>query len=871
MMIDKWIGEWIALVFRRRWWVLLSLIVVSAVAAFEAGRVSVDTDNYKLIRRSGQWVEDLERFQDSFPANRGLSYVLIEGATARDVYEAARGLARRMQARPDLFEHVFVPQQSVFLLEHSLYFQTLGELAELTDRTQTLEPVLTGLESESGLDGLVGGLAAMLDAGVGQTPARLSLLRALVSHAEAVKEQGALDFDWRGWVIPVPESARSAVIRFRAVKDYATAQPDKLALEAIDVLVAGLDLPVGTSVRVTGDVALDHDEIRAALESVKLAGTVSLLALAIILTLGVRSLRTIVGTYVALAVGLIWTLAFANLFVGPLNTISIVFVVMFIGLGLDFSIHYCLRAVETFDRRGRDIRRLVESSVGAWRGIMLAAGSTAIGFLAFVPTDYRGLAELGMISAAGMAMAVLSTYVVLPLFFAFFGLPTARARLPVLGSPRLGTPHLGRTPERVIVWMYRHTRTIVMVALAAGLVCLAALPQLRFDFNTLALKDPDSPSMRTLAELRARAVVTNYALALVVPADEDLDQLAIDLQALPSVGSVMTPADVLPTAQSDKRRLMRSARGHLRPGIALEYAPERLDGEGRIEAFERLGGLVSREDPGLSRRLQALWRPLGTTQARAAFLAGWEQSLLAAWPEQLAELLTVLGARPFEFEDLPAELRSRLLSPRGDRLVRILPAAGFAEGEGLWTFVEQVQMVAPHVTGRPVVEHEAARVMLKSLYQALAFALVGLSVLLLLTLRRPLDVGLVLFPIMLAALFTAATMVMLDLPFNMANILVAPLIFGLGLDGSIHILERFRERGSLSELLNSSTPWAVYLSYLTTLVTFGSLALSTHQGMKSIGLLLVIALTFAMLCVIIVFSALLHLIEGEARSRGSAS
>jgi hypothetical protein len=288
----------------------------------------------------------------------------------------------------------------------------------------------------------------------------------------------------------------------------------------------------------------------------------------------------------------------------------------------------------------------------------------------------------------------------------------------------------------------------------------------------------------------------------------------------------------------------------------------------RVSACQRLIANVGQEDRALGRRFEALWQTLDTFERRAAFVAVWEQSLLAEWPDHLADMLTLLGARPFAFEDLPEAVRARLVSTGGERLIRILPADGYAQGEGLWTFIGQVHAVAPQATGRPVVEHEAARVMLKSLYQALAFALAGLTLLLLLVLRRPLDVGLVLFPILLAALFTAATMVALDLPFNMANILVAPLIFGLGLDGSIHILERFRERGSLSALLNSSTPWAVYLSYLTTLVTFGSLVLSTHQGMKSIGLLLVIALSFAIVCVIVVFSALLHLIEGESDKRG---
>jgi hopanoid biosynthesis associated RND transporter like protein HpnN len=864
LFFDKWISDWIGLIFRHRWWVLLAVSVVCALAAVQATSLSVDTDNYKLIRRSGQWVQDLERFQKAFPATRGLSYVIVEGPSAEETYRVSRALARDMQGRSDLFQNVFLPQQFSFLVKHSLYFQGLDALEAIASRSETLQPVLAALDTAPGLDGLADGVGSMLDADPRQAPAKFGLLRALFSQAQRVAAGGTQGMNWREWLIPAPQSAKHAQIMFQGVRDYAATEPNRAILDAIDGFVANLEPPTAARVRVTGDVALDYDEIQAALQSVQLAGTVSLAALAIILTLGVRSLRSIVATFVALAVGLLWTLAFAARFVGPFNTISIVFVVMFIGLGLDFSIHYCLRAIETFDREGRTVASLAESSTRAWRGIVLAASTTAIGFLAFVPTDYRGLAELGEISAAGMVLAVLSTYVVVPLFFAFAGLATGRAKIPRLTSTRLGTPHLGRMPDAVIRWMYRHARTIVVFALVAGSLCLLTLPLLRFDFDTLALKDPRSESMQALADLRARGVVTNYVLALVVPPGESLERIVVDLAAQPAVGSVLTPSSVVPEGQADKRELMRAARRSLRAGLTVAYRPDRLTDEARLAALERLIERIVSEAPSLGHQFKGLLQASRARQGQIAFAKAFEQSLLAGWPDQLAEVLTLLGARPFSFEELPVAVKRRLVSEQGDRLVRVLPAPGYEEGDGLRKFIEQVHAVAPSATGRPVAEHKAAELMLRSLYQALAYALIGLTLLLYLTLRRVRDVGLVMLPIVLAALFTAAAMVALDLPFNMANILVAPLIFGLGLAGSIQILERFRESGSLAQLLNSSTPWAVYLSYLTTLVTFGSLVLSTYPGMRSIGELLLIALIFAIFCVIVVFSALLHLIEGDA-------
>ena len=141
--------------------------------------------------------------------------------------------------------------------------------------------------------------------------------------------------------------------------------------------------------------------------------------------------------------------------------------------------------------------------------------------------------------------------------------------------------------------------------------------------------------------------------------------------------------------------------------------------------------------------------------------------------------------------------------------------------------------------------------------QALITALALIFLVLLIILRSLRDALLVLTPLLLAALFTVATAEWLGMSFNMANILVLPLLFGLGVDNGIHLVQRYRKEGELAGLMRSSTPRAVLLSSLTTAGTFAALSLSPHQGTASIGMLLTIAIGWLLLTTLILLPLLL--------------
>jgi predicted RND superfamily exporter protein len=129
--------------------------------------------------------------------------------------------------------------------------------------------------------------------------------------------------------------------------------------------------------------------------------------------------------------------------------------------------------------------------------------------------------------------------------------------------------------------------------------------------------------------------------------------------------------------------------------------------------------------------------------------------------------------------------------------------------------------------------------------------------------RRLRPVALVVAPLVLSSVLTVAAMALLDIPFNFANVVVVPLMLGIGVDSGIHLVHR-AEVGDADDLMDSTTARAVFYSALTTLISFGTLALSSHRGVASLGVVLSIGMTFTVVSNLVVLPALLAITRGRA-------
>jgi predicted RND superfamily exporter protein len=226
-----------------------------------------------------------------------------------------------------------------------------------------------------------------------------------------------------------------------------------------------------------------------------------------------------------------------------------------------------------------------------------------------------------------------------------------------------------------------------------------------------------------------------------------------------------------------------------------------------------------------------------------------------------------LRAAPFGRGELPPALSERWLTRDERELIEITPAEDVSDNAAARRFIGAVHGVVPRATGLPVVYQEASATVVGAFERALAYAFAMVSLIIWLVLRRTGDTLLVLVPIALASIATAALTVLVDMPFNYANIIALPLLVGIGVDNGIHVVHRMRTDGT-QRLFDTSTMRAVLASALTTVASFGNLAFSAHAGTASMGVLLALGLVASMAATLIVLPAWL---AWTSRARGATA
>jgi hypothetical protein len=297
-------------------------------------------------------------------------------------------------------------------------------------------------------------------------------------------------------------------------------------------------------------------------------------------------------------------------------------------------------------------------------------------------------------------------------------------------------------------------------------------------------------------------------------------------------------------------------------------APKSDRGE-ELRSFQK--AIAGSQHGGLRRRLDSLAKSLTPFSGSPEKLPSLEKSLLHFLPARLDSLRLALEAKEVGQGDLPDDLRARFLSADGTARIQVFPAQNINDNRALRRFVTAVRRIAPRATDSPVEILESGDVVVSAIRNAAFIALAAIFVLLIVVLRSARDTLLVILPLALAALLTVAASVVLGMSFNFANVIVLPLLAGLGVASGIHLVARARESGRAAAtgraapLMQTSTPRAVILSALTTIGSFGSLAVSSHRGTSSMGELLTIAIAFTLICTLIVLPALMSVMGRDTR------
>ncbi|MEN8206514.1 MAG: MMPL family transporter [Pseudomonadota bacterium] len=871
------LGCWADWITRAAWWIVIVAVLLTGFSLYyTVHNLGIHTDTGKMLSPDLSFQQALRDYRQAFPQYTDTLVVVVESSTPDRAGDAAATLAQRLTQEPDLFTTVYLPYGGKYLDEHGLLYLSSDELQKISDNLAAIQPFLGKLTRDQSLHGLFAMLVSALEAVQDGEPLELSPLLDKINEAVRANLAGHYyQLSWQELIHgkTAGEETHKRLVILQPQLEYSQLQPAKTAIHTVRELVRDLRLDPahGVRVRITGKVALAHEELQTASRGALMTGLITLALVGTVLLVGLGSWQLFLASVLTMTAGLIMTAGFAAFAVGELNLISIAFAVLYIGLGIDYSIHLSLRYLELIRDSTPHAEALREALTGVGGSLFICTLTTATGFYAFVPTSFAGVSELGLIAGTGMIISLLLNLSLLPALL--FLLPPVRK-----GNVQ---PRHSRIMGKVLGLPRTHARTVLWAALTVGVVAVLLLPGVHFDFNPLHLRDPQSESVITFRELLESSTTSPWRITVLTDDAVQANSLATQLEQLDVVDRVHSIEQFIPADQAEKLLILKDLALIVGAEFELQQITAMTGFNDNLKAVKDLLETLDRfvttdQDRDLSdaaarlrRGLKQFLYDMAATEAyqQDIQLSELEESLLGALPRQLHRLDASLNARAVKLETLPNELLTRWVTDDGRYRLEVLPARPLDNDANLREFVTRVQSVSPNATESAVVNVAASQVVVDAFIQALTSAMLVITLLLLLLLPDKSDVLLVLSPLLLAAGLTGAMAVLLHLPFNYANVIALPLIMGVGVDSGIHMVHRFRSAlPSNRDLLGTSTGRAVALSSLTTLCSFGSLAFSMHPGAASMGKMLTIGITATMLCMLVVLPALIyrHIQSGTA-------
>lgn len=852
--------------------IVIILLSTGAVLYYSIRNFAIDTDLGNMISDKLSFRKDEIEFRRAFPQFSDMILVVVEAGTIEGAFTARKRLAGRLREEKSLFKDIYEPGGGSFFDKNGLLYLDTNQLQDLTDNLAAVQPFLAILTKDMSMERLFSVLETTLrkkgDIEIPEKRADL-LFDGMDDAFAGVLHGRSTRMSWQR--LMAGESAaleqRRQFIMLQPAIDHRLFDAAQKSVDAIPRIARelGLDAAHGVRVRLTGSVLFAHENLKAIRETVGIAILASFILVAATLSIGVGgSPLFTAANMLTLAIGLVWTLGFAIAVLGPFNLISITFGVIYIGVGIDFSLLFCLIYREYIRLGKENAAAVTDTALNVGKGLFLCMATEAIGFYSFVPTAYAGASNLGLITGTGMIINLAVNFAVLPALLTLVPLKREKIRQSRITGSNFA--------KKIAAFPQLHAKWVAAVAAVLGLGSAALLPRLHFDYNPLNLYDPASEAVMTAKELFRDSGTSPWTVSVLAERAGKARETAERLRKLREVNTAVTIFDFIPKDQEQKLAVISEMALLMPPfpasmKILPSPAAEALKDLSRFQEQLKRSYLSSTEDPDphaakLNERIREFKEYVQVPCREEKAFSALGTALLGNLPILVDRLALSLQAAPVGMADLPRELMMQYVSVDGRYRVQVFPNENIAEEGTLKRFVKAVRTVAPHATDTPVFIYESGKAVVSSFSQATLFALIAITLFLLLGLRSSLKTALILVQFALAFLMTAASSVLLRVPLNFANIIVLPLLLGLGIDNGIHFIYRHRRDPSGNpNILRTSTSRAVYYNTATSVVGFCPLAWVPHRGLASMGIVLTLCMVFVMICSFTVLPALMELFK----------
>ena len=863
-----------SLIARPNWFIWPQLALFALSIWFTVTHLEFNLDRNALVGSDQPYHRNFLALKDEFPGQDDLVCV-VESENPEKNRQFVERLGSRLErlstlSNPtNLFVDVFYKGDLKMLGKKALLFVPETNLFDLRKTLVDYQPFIRQFAGSSNLVTLFDRINTTIRTSSREANASTdSLLKALPALTRII--QRARESLSRPGTPPSPgidvlfgagaEAERETYVTFAEGRIYlvtAKARTDELNQDAVDrfrSLVAEVTAEVpGVNVGITGEPVLEYDEMQQSQRDSTKASIVSLSLCALIFIVGYRGTGRPLKAVACLIVGLGYTMGFTTLVIGHLNILTITFVPMLIGLAIDYGVHLITRYEEELRAGCDSIAAMEKAMVYTGHGILTGCLTTAGAFFAMSLTDFRGIQEMGIITGGGMVICLIPMLTLLPVLLLRGkqnALDIAASRL----AKRSDKPE--RTPLRATLESYWLNRPWLVLGVTGALSLLAALTAFRvgFDYNLLNMQSKDLTAVafeKKLIQSSEKSVL--YGAVVATNLDQAV-RLQKQLTNLPSVKSIDSMATFLAEPPGERLKLIhgvkevtgtiRFAEPDVSPAdlISLNQTLYGLNGYLLLAVDEviRAGEtnlLADLRD--LIVNVKALRTAMFTgdpslREGRASKLGAYQLALFNDLRDTFEILRTQDDSAGLQIQDLPVSLRNRFIGRTGKQLIQVYPRMDVWERGHQETFVRELQTVDPNVTGTPVQLFYYTELLRKSYIIAARWALAAIIVLVFYHFRSVSSVLLALLPVGVGTLWVVGFMGWTHLSFNPANIMMLPLVIGIGVTNGIQILNRYSEE-RIPGIFSKSTGKAVLVSGLNTIVGFGSLILGDHQGIQSLG------------------------------------
>jgi hopanoid biosynthesis associated RND transporter like protein HpnN len=867
----------------RPWLVIaLSMALAAACVLYTKARLQFNTGQDDLISANNRDSRNYLRYTKEFPDLDGLIVVVQVDGNVTRAERFADTLARRLTPDHINVKSVFYRIDTRQMGNSALLFLSDADLAKLRVHIKANLPMLQAYGANPTLATLFGIVNAQLDHatssitggdanGAAANPGMdLKLLDSILVGMNAAPNA----------VTPSPWNSLNPIGHQTGVMGdgYLASDNGKYLLmqiapgdgvkdgpDPVDVIQAQVDAAraqfPGLEAGMTGGPALAQAEESTTQHDMMLASILAVAGLIALLVIPFRGVVEPAFAILALLTGVAWSFGFTTLAVGHLNLLSAVFTSVLAGIGINFPIHLMARYDEA-RRKGLAMPAAVELAVvNTGTGVFASACIMALAFLMPMFTDFKGIAELGLVSAAGLFMCLISALLVFPALVALRDRGRPGGVLPVVSLA---------PPKTLLEKLFARPGRIVGVTTIATLGALFLIRGVHFDQNVLKLQATDVEAVRFENTLLHDSGRSSWFAVALAPTRAAADREAAAFRKLPEVTDIETISDYIPEHQQRKRALLIELGQALSPiairtgahGDATVLMRELSGLAGRLEAmsqFDASGGVL---------RTAALTQDaIARLKEDGGAFSAYEHRMAAGLANTLAALKPQLSPGEVTEQNLPPILRERFIGNSGLYVVQIYPKGDIWEDAPLQRFVGALRAVDRDVTGPPVQTYNLATVMRHGYERAALLALIAVFIFVFLDFRNLRDTLLATVPLIFGGAWLLEAMPLLGWDFNLANLFAVPIIIGMGVDNGVNMLYRWREESDKSSLiLSKAIGKSVTICSLTTIVAFAALIPASHRGISSLGWVLSVGVTFILLATLIVLPALFELL-GSGKTR----